>query len=181
MPTKIPVWPEARRGFNFIAIIFNFRLQIAIMKLILLSFLLLIVYTTDAQDGPPPPPPVADSLDQYSKDSVGIFQKVEVEASFPGGFPAWKKFLERNLNANAPLKDLPRKTKYFEQTAICQFIVCKDGTICDIKVVNNVLPSIKKEVERVIKLSGNWVPAQQDGKKVKAYRKQPVTFVVMSE
>ena len=181
MPTKIPVWPEARRGFHFMAIIFNFNAQFSFMKLILLSFLLLIVYRTDAQDTPPPPPPVADSLNQYSKDSVGILQKVEVEASFPGGFPAWKKFLERNLNANVPLKDLPRKTKYFEQTAICQFIVCKDGTICDIKVVNNVLPSIKKEVERVIKLSGNWVPAEQDGKKVKAYRKQPVTFVVMSE
>lgn len=151
------------------------------MKFILLPFFLITVWRINAQETAPPPPPVADSLDQYSKDTVGIFQKVEVEASFPGGFPAWKKFLERNLDANAPLKELPRKTKYFEQTAICQFIVCKDGTICDIKVVNKVLPSIKKEVERVIQLSGNWVPAEQDGKKVKAYRKQPVTFVVMSE
>lgn len=151
------------------------------MKFLLLPFFILNVCWIHAQETPPPPTPVSDSLDQYSKDSIGIFQKVEVEASFPGGFPAWKKFLEKNLDANAPLKELPRKTKYFEQTAICQFIVCKDGTICDIRVVNKVLPSIKKEVERVIKLSGNWVPAEQDGKKVKAYRKQPVTFVVMSE
>jgi len=151
------------------------------MRIILLSFLLVTVYSATAQETPPPPPPVADSLSQYSKDTVGISEKVEVEASFPGGIQAWKKFLERNLDANAPLKDLPRKTKYFEQTAICQFIVCKDGSICDIKVVNKVLPSIKKEVERVIKMSGNWKPAEQDGRKVKAYRKQPVTFVVMSE
>jgi hypothetical protein len=69
---------------------------------------------------------------------------VEVEASSPGGFPAWKKFLEKNLDANASLKALPRKTKYFEQTAICQFIVCKDGTICDIRVVNKGFAFHKK-------------------------------------
>jgi protein TonB len=149
------------------------------MKFIFLALFLTISYCINAQETPPPPPPVADSLNQYSKDTVGIFEKVDVEASFPGGMPAWKRFLSRNLDASAPLKDLPRKTKNFEQTAICQFIVCKDGTICDIKVVNKVLPSIKKEVERVIKLSGNWTPAEQNGKKVKAYRKQPVTFVVM--
>ena len=62
-----------------------------------------------------------------------------------------------------------------------KFIVCTDGTICDVKVVNNVLPSIKKEAERVIKKSGNWVPAQQEGRKVKAYRQQPITFVVTSD
>lgn len=150
------------------------------MKLILFSLLFLIGYSIDAQETPPQPS-AADSLSQYSKDTVGIFFKVDVEANYPGGEPAWRKFLEQNLNADAPIKDVPRRKKYFEQTAICQFIVCKDGTICDIKVINKVLPSIKKEVERVIALSGNWVPAQQDGKKVKAYRKQPVTFVVMSE
>ena len=151
------------------------------MKFLVLLLFILTIDNLNAQEPPPPPPPVMDSLSQYSKDTVGIFLKVDVEAKYPGGLPAWQKFLMMNLDANAPLKELPRKTKYFEQTAICQFIVCKDGTICDIKVVNNVLPSIKKEVERVIKLSGNWVPAEQNGKKVKAYRKQPVTFVVMSE
>lgn len=147
------------------------------MKFILLS-LLVTTYCVNAQETPPPP--VADSMSQYSKDTIGIFEKVEVEASYPGGDLAWRKFLQLNLNANAPLKDIRRNTRNFKQTAICQFIVCKDGTICDIKVVNDVLPSIKKEVERVIKLSGNWIPAEQNGQKVKAYRKQPVTFWVMS-
>ena len=151
------------------------------MRFILLSFLLITVYSTTAQDTPPPPPPVADSMNQYSKDTVGLFLKVDGEARYPGGEAAWKKFLEQNLNGDAPIKEIPRRKKYFEQTAICQFIVCKDGSICDIKVINKVLPSIKKEVERVIALSGKWIPAEQTGKEVKAYRKQPVTFVVMSE
>lgn len=145
------------------------------MKIKLLFFALIVCFCLNAQETS------IDSLSQYSKDTVGIFTKVDVEASFPGGLPAWKKFLEQNLNADAPINEIPKRKKYFEQTAICQFIVCKDGTICDIRVVNKVLPSIKKEVERVIAMSGNWEPAEQNGKKVKAYRKQPVTFVVTSE
>ena len=151
------------------------------MKILLLASALIFGFSIQAQEMPPPPPPIADSMNQYSRDTVGIFEKVDVEASFPGGIAAWRKFLERNLNADAPLKEIPKKTKNFSQTAICQFIVCKDGTICDIKVVNKVLPSIKKEVERVIAMSGQWEPAEQNGRKVKAYRKQPVTFVVTSD
>lgn len=146
------------------------------MKLIL-AILLLVTTFCKAQDTPPPP--IADSLSQYSKDTVGIFTKVDKNASFPGGKEAWKRYLERNLDIITPLDDLPRKTKSFEQTAICQFIVCKDGSICDIKVVNDVLPSIKKEVERVIARSGNWIPAEYNGRKVKAYMRQPVTFVLI--
>jgi protein TonB len=116
-----------------------------------------------------------------TKDTVGIFQKVEIEAFYPGGATGWRNYLVQNLNANAPLKDLPKKIKYFEQTAIVQFIVCTDGSVCDVKVINDVLPSIKKEAEKAIKKSGIWTPAQQDGRKVKAYRKQPITFVVTSD
>src|SRR5262245_35496945 len=133
MIMKVPV-PLKRDGDLFLPIKFIFKTQTTFMKFILLLFLLATGYYINAQDIPPPP--VADSMAQYSKDTVGIFEKVEVEASYPGGEAAWKKFLERNLNANAPIKDVPRRTKYFEQTAICQFIVCKDGSICDIKVIN---------------------------------------------
>lgn len=122
---------------------------------------------------------MADSMNQYSKDTVGIFSKVDVDASFPGDKDAWKRYLERNLDVITPLENLPRKTKNFEQTAICQSIVCKDGSICDIKVINEVLPSIKKEVERVISRSGYWIPAQHNGKTVKAYKRQPITFVLI--
>ena len=115
-----------------------------------------------------------------SQDTVGAFVKVEKEADFPGGLNAWKIFLMRNLKADAPLKELPKKVKFFEQTAIVQFIVCTDGSVCDVKVVNDVLPSIKKEAERAINKSGKWIPAEQGGKKVKAYRKQPITFRVTS-
>ncbi|HET9747014.1 MAG TPA: hypothetical protein VFP97_14960 [Chitinophagaceae bacterium] len=59
------------------------------MKFLLLPFFVLNACWIHAQETPPPSPPVTDSLDQYAKDSVGIFQKVEVKASFAGGLPAW--------------------------------------------------------------------------------------------
>lgn len=113
-----------------------------------------------------------------SKDTVGAFVKVEKEADFPGGIPAWRTFLMQNLDGSVVFKDLPKRTKKFEQTAMVQFIVCTDGTVCDVKVINKVLPSIKKEAERAIVNSGKWIPAEQGGRKVKAYRKQPITFMV---
>jgi protein TonB len=113
-----------------------------------------------------------------SKDTIGAFVKVEKEADFPGGLPAWRNFLMNNLKGDVVFKDLPKRTKKFEQTAMVQFIVCTDGTVCDVKVINNVLPSIKKEAERAINNSGKWIPAEQGGRKVKAYRKQPITFIV---
>ncbi len=116
-----------------------------------------------------------------SKDTIGAFVSVEKEADFPGGLPALINFLTTNLKGDVVLQDLPKRIKNFQQTAMGQFIVCTDGSICDVKVINKVLPSIKKEAERAINNSGKWIPAEQGGRKVKAYRKQPITFVVTSE
>lgn len=150
------------------------------MKMLFCAILILFALAASAQNDTLRTITFTDASGN-SKDTVGVFEKVEFEASFPGGQPAWRSFLMQNLNAEAPFKEVPKRVKYFEQTAIVQFIVCTDGSICDVKVVNKVLPSIKKEAERVIKQSGNWEPAQQNGRKVKAYRKQPITFVVQSE
>ena len=40
---------------------------------------------------------------------------------------------------------------------------------------------MENEVVRIIKNGPAWVPAVQDGKQVQAYRKQPITFVVIDE
>ncbi|RYZ00231.1 MAG: hypothetical protein EOO11_02260 [Chitinophagaceae bacterium] len=121
---------------------------------------------------------VGVALNANTRDTVGVFTKVDVEADYPGGLPAWKQFLYSNLNPDPIASALPKKTKYFEQTARVQFIVCSDGTVCNVKVLNDVLPAVRREAERVIRQSGTWVPAEQNGRKVKAYRTQPITFVI---
>jgi MORN repeat variant len=116
-----------------------------------------------------------------TRDAFGAFKKVEIEASYPGDTRSWHKFLERTLRPEVGWEDLPKKITTFTQTVWVQFIVCTDGTVCEIQTMNHVLPSLKKEAERVIGLSGKWLPATKNGKAVKAYRKQPITFEYSEE
>jgi hypothetical protein len=89
---KNPRLAEARRGF-----IFSFFRSGFFMKFLLLLFFILNVCWIHAQERPPPPHLLL-TASINTPNSVGIFQKVEVEASSPGGFPAWKKFLEDILS-----------------------------------------------------------------------------------
>jgi protein TonB len=111
-------------------------------------------------------------------DENKVFEKVEIEASFPGGESAWRKYLERNLNPNAPVDNGAPEGSY---TVWVQFIVDKEGNISDVKALTNHGYGMEDESMRVIKKGPKWVPAQQNGRQVKAYRKQPITFVVQSQ
>lgn len=107
-----------------------------------------------------------------------VFRKVEIEASFSGGDRAWRSYLERSLNASVPVDNKAPEGTY---TVIVQFIVDKDGTISDIKALTNLGYGMEQEVIKVISKGPKWTPALQDGKPVKAYRRQPVTFAVIAD
>jgi periplasmic protein TonB len=106
------------------------------------------------------------------------FTRVEVEAEFPGGFSGWRTYLQKNLNANIPNK---RKAPVGTYTVIVLFVVDKNGEISNVKAETNHGYGMEKEVVRVIKKGPNWTPAMQNGKIVKAYRRQPVTFMISEE
>jgi protein TonB len=111
-------------------------------------------------------------------DENKIFEKVEIEASFKGGESAWRKFLERNLNPNTPIDNGAPEGTY---TVLVQFVVDRDGTISDVKPLTNRGFGMEAEAVRVIKKGPPWEPAIQNGRKVKAYRKQPITFIVSGD
>ncbi|MCC6289571.1 MAG: energy transducer TonB [Chitinophagaceae bacterium] len=108
------------------------------------------------------------------KDSTG-FKRVEKEAYFIGGDKAWIQFLSENINSKVPVKKKAPAGRY---TVLIQFIVRADGTVGDVEALTNVGYGMEEEAIRVIKKSPLWVPAVQDGKKVNAYRKQPLTFSI---
>jgi len=107
-----------------------------------------------------------------------VFTKVEVEAGFPGGEAGWISFLKKNLNANVPVDNDSPSGKY---TVVIKFAISPDGSLSDIAAETDFGYGLEKEVIRLIQKSGKWNPAIQDGKPIKAYRKQPVTFVVEQE
>lgn len=111
-------------------------------------------------------------------DENKIFEKVEIEASFKGGEGAWRKYLERNLNANTPVDNGAPEGTY---TVWVQFIVDKGGNISDVKALSNHGYGMEDEAVKVIRKGPAWVAAIQNGRPVKAYRKQPITFVVTGE
>jgi periplasmic protein TonB len=113
---------------------------------------------------------------EIEKDLEGkIFTTVEINASFPGGDTAWKHFLHLNLNTNIPANhNAPKGTYSF----FTRFLVDQSGNISDIICEKNPGYGMCQEAIRVIKLSGKWKPATQNGYIVKAYRRLEFTFIV---
>ncbi len=101
-----------------------------------------------------------------------VFTRVEIDAAYPGN---WRNFLERNLNGQVAVNNGAGPGTY---TTIIQFIVDKDGTISNMKALSKHGYGLEEEAMRVIKASGKWKPAIQNGREVKAYRKQPITFQI---
>jgi len=108
-------------------------------------------------------------------DENKVFNKVEVEASFPGGDAGWTRYLKNNLDANVPIDNSAPEGTY---QVIVRFIVSKDGSISDVVAETKHGYGMEQEAVRAIKKGPNWKPALQNGRNVNAYRRQPITFVV---
>ncbi len=93
------------------------------------------------------------------------------EAVFKGGLKAWLKYLEKNL----VYPDRALQLQKSGQVRIL-FTVNSDGSLTDLKIQRSVEYSLDNEALRLIRRSPKWEPAFQDGRKVKAYRVQPLTF-----
>lgn len=97
--------------------------------------------------------------------------KDEVEAFFDGGDKAWAKFIQKNIAFPDRARNLNKNG-----TVVVQFIVDTKGNVGDVEIVQSVEYSLDEEAIRIIQKSPKWNPAYFEGKNVKAYRKQPLTF-----
>jgi TonB family protein len=99
------------------------------------------------------------------------FDVVEQMPEFPGGMPELMKFLQENV-------------KYPEEAmkngiqgrVLIQFIVEKDGSISEAKVIKKVNELLDAEALRVIGEMPKWTPGKQKGEAVRAKFTLPVTF-----
>lgn len=111
-------------------------------------------------------------------DENKVFNKVEVEASFPGGEAAWRRYLQNNLDANTPIDNGAPEGTY---QVIVRFIVSRDGSISDVVPETKFGHGMEAEAVKIIKKGPKWTPALQNGRNVNAYRRQPITFVVSEQ
>ena len=99
------------------------------------------------------------------------FDVVEEMPQFPGGPAALFEFLSKNIQYP---KDA-EKAK-LQGRVIVTFVVKKDGSIADAKVVKSVAPSLDAEALRVINAMPNWTPGRQGGQPVNVKYTVPLTF-----
>jgi periplasmic protein TonB len=101
-----------------------------------------------------------------------LFEKVEVDASYPGGVPAWFRFLNKNIRYPDDAQ-----ANGIQGPVMVQFIVDKEGNVSDVQAISGpTAGGLREEAIRVIRKSGKWVPAIQNGRNVKSYKHQPVIF-----
>ena len=105
------------------------------------------------------------------------FTSVQVEAKYPGGPAAWKKYLERNLRNQTPVDNGAPPGTY---AVVVSFLVAKDGTTSEVKAISAPDPDYgcSAEAVRVIERSGKWNPAIQNGRSVIYREKQKIIFQV---
>ncbi len=115
---------------------------------------------------------------KVEEDYDKVFTVVQIAAEFPGGLPAWSKYLERNLNRDLPVENGAPPGKY---TVVVSFIVAKDGKISDVVAENDPGYGTKAEAVRVITKGPAWKPAVQNGRNVIYRHKQSITFQVSEE
>jgi protein TonB len=108
-------------------------------------------------------------------DEDGIFMSVQIPSEYPGGSPAWMRFLNKNLRYPQEAQD-----QGVQGFVTVQFIVDKEGNVSDVEAVSGP-EELRAEAVRVIKKSGKWTPAVQNGNKVKSYKKQPIGFQLNDE
>ena len=107
-------------------------------------------------------------------DEPEIWTKVEIDAAYPGGMPAWMRFMNKSFQY--PEDAL---SKEIGGTVVVQFVVDKEGNVSDVQAVSGPTDGgLREEAVRVIRKSGKWTPAIQNGNNVKAYKRQPIIFVL---
>jgi len=100
-----------------------------------------------------------------------IFTIVEESPTFPGGNQAISAFLSQNLvYPQSALKDK------IEGTVYVTFVVEKDGSVSNVKIIQGIHPDCDAEVIRVVKTMPNWTPGKQRGKAVRVQFNLPVKF-----
>jgi len=129
-------------------------------------------------------PPVSDAgkgvIEAPKKDETDYeqtFTKVEIESEYPGGQGAWMRYLNKTFRY--PDQAVEQE---IQGTVVVQFIVDKEGNVSDVEAISGPKEGgLRDEAIRVIKKSGKWTPAVQNGRQVKSYKKQPITFRLQSE
>ena len=98
-----------------------------------------------------------------------IFQVVENDPEFPGGAEAMYKYLAQNIKYPQLARENNITGRVYHQ-----FVVEKDGSVTNVKVMRDIGGGCGAEAVRVVKSMPKWTPGKQRGKAVRVYYQIPV-------
>ena len=100
-----------------------------------------------------------------------MFVKAEVAPKFPGGDTELMNYIHNEMvYPEACIKEKK------QGRTIISFVVEKDGSLSDYKILRHVHDDMDKEAIRIVKSMPKWTPAIKDGKYVRCKYTMPVTF-----
>lgn len=108
---------------------------------------------------------------EEASDEDQVYEVVENNPEFPGGDEALMAYLQKNIKYPAIAQD-----NGIQGRVIIEFVVNRDGSVVDPKVMKSLDPSCDKEAMRVIKAMPKWKPGRQRGKAVRVKFRVPVLF-----
>ncbi len=100
-----------------------------------------------------------------------IFSVVEDQPEPAGGYPAFYKFIQKNMDYPAQARRMGVEGKVY-----VQFVVDKDGSINEVKAIKGIGAGCDEEAVRVVKSAPKWKPGKQRGRAVKVRMVVPITF-----
>lgn len=101
-----------------------------------------------------------------------VFEVVEIMPEFPdGGMSGLMQFLSKNIQY-----PINAQKNHTQGRVTVQFVVNKDGSISEPKIIRGVDPDLDGEAIRVISLMPKWKPGMQKGQPVRVKYTVPVMF-----
>ncbi|RWY49188.1 M56 family metallopeptidase [Mucilaginibacter gilvus] len=105
-----------------------------------------------------------------------VYTAVQDQPRFPGGIEAFPKYLAKTIK----YPKIAREHNVHGRV-ILTFVVEKDGSLSDIKVLRGIGSGCDEEAVRAVKASPKWIAGKQGGKKVRVQYSVPVNFALLSE
>lgn len=128
-----------------------------------------------------PPPPIDEKkevIEVPKEDPNKVFEKVEIEAQVDQ--KQWRRHLETQLQryiedaANAGMDP-------GTYTVQVKFVVERDGSITDVTALNDPGFGLGKAAVDVLRKGPKWSPGIQNGKQVRSFHTQPITFLIQDQ
>jgi protein TonB len=116
--------------------------------------------------------PLKDS-DEESAEEAQIFMVVESMPAYPGGDAALYNFLAENIKYPQMAKESGIQGRVF-----VTFVVERDGSVTDVRVLRGIGGGCDEEAIRVVKSMPKWTPGKQRGKAVRVQYNLPVKFTL---